>query len=116
MRGMHRVAAAACVGMSAGFVWWNWQAFGDPLKLVLVLPLVIASLFVFRRSVRPLVAAGTLALPYLCFALVEIVASNAARLAPITAVAFGVLFMALLVPVTRSARRDALAAAQRRSP
>jgi hypothetical protein len=115
MRAAQTVAGIAYVGMSAAFVWWNWRAFGDPSKLLLVLPLVVASAFVFRRSVRPLVAAGTLALPYLCFAIVEIVAANAMRLAPIVALACGVVFMTLLAPVTRNARRQALARGRHKS-
>lgn len=109
MRAMHTAAGLAWWGMSASFVWWNWQSFHDVPKLLLVAPLVIFGLFVFRRSVRPLVAAGTLALPYLCFVIVEIVAANATRLAPICALACGIVFMTLLAPVTRNARREAQA-------
>jgi hypothetical protein len=115
MRALHVATAAAFVAMSAGFVWWNWQAFADPGALLLVAPLVLASLFVFRRSVRPLVVAGALALPYLCLAIVEIIAANAARTAPIVAVACGVVFMALLGPATRNAKRAALARAKESS-
>ncbi len=108
-RFMQRMCALAFVAMSAGFVWWNWQAFESLSKLALVAPLVVVSLFVFRRSVRALVVAGALALPYLCIALVEIVAANATRTAPIVAVACGIVFMILLAPVTRHAKREALA-------
>lgn len=109
MRQLHLATALAFVAMSGAFVWWNWQAFADPGALLLVAPLVLVSAFVFRRSVRPLVVAGALALPYLCIALVEIIAANAARTAPIIAVACGVLFIALLGPATRNAKREAQA-------
>ena len=114
MRAARHVAAGAFVAMSASFAWWNWQAFADPAKLLLVLPLLLTCPFVFGRRVRPLVVAATLSLPYLCFALVEIVAANAARIAPIMAVACGVVFLALLPGVTRHAKREALARVRRR--
>ena len=98
--------------MTLGFVWWNWQAFASVQALLLVLPMVIPTLFVFRRSVKALVIAGAMALPYLCIAIVEIIAANAASVPPIIAVSFGVLFMALLTPVTRNAKRAALIAHQ----
>ncbi|MFK8016261.1 MAG: hypothetical protein AB8G17_12570 [Gammaproteobacteria bacterium] len=104
------ITALACVGMTAGFVWWNWQAFASAQALLLVLPMVVPTLFVFRRSVKALVVAGAMALPYLCIAIVEIIAANAASLPPIVAVTFGVVFMALLTPVTRNAKRAALVA------
>ncbi len=113
MRYMQPLCALAFVAMTAGFVWWNLVAFSSPKSLALVAPLVVVSLFVFRRSVRALVVAGALALPYLCIALVEIIASNAARPAPIVAVACGIVFMILLAPVTRHAKLEALAKYQR---
>ncbi len=79
--------------------------------LLLVAPLLLTCLFVFRARVRPLVLAGALALPYLCFAIVEVVATNASRPEPIVAVVCGVLFITLLAPATRNAKLLAQAAA-----
>lgn len=111
MRALHIATALAFVAMSLCFAWWNWAGFSDPAKLVLVAPLLLVSLFVFRTRVRPLVVAGALALPYLCFAIVEVVATNASRPQPIAAVIFGVLFIALLAPATRNAKLAAQNAA-----
>ena len=112
MRRFHLLTALAFVAMTACFAWWNVSGFRDPAKLLLVAPLIVTCAFVFRRRVRPLVVAGALALPYLCFAIVEIVATNASRPQPIAAVIFGVLFIALLAPATRNAKLAAQAAAK----
>lgn len=116
MRLFHIATALAFCAMTAAFAWWNWSAFGKADALLLVAPLVLTCLFVFRSTVRPLVVAGALALPYLCFAIVEVVATNSTRWAPIVAVVFGVIFIAMLSPATRNAKLAAVAAARESGP
>ncbi|MEM6640120.1 MAG: hypothetical protein AAF610_09480 [Pseudomonadota bacterium] len=104
MKLLQLATALSFVAMTACFAWWNLAGFQDPAKLLIVAPLLISSLFVFRARVRPLVVAGALALPYLCFAIVEVVATNASRPEPIAAVICGTIFIALLAPATRNAK------------
>lgn len=103
-------AAMAFVAMTVAFGTWAIGGLGLLPGLLLTAPLGLCAGFVFRRSVRPLVAGGALALPYLSVAMVEIIATSGRALAPIAALAFGVVFVALLAPVTRNAKLAAVAA------
>lgn len=105
---LHRACAWAFVGMTAAFAAWSATVLPIWLGLVAALPLIVCAGGVFRSAVRPLVVAGAIALPYLAVIIVEIIATRGRAPALIAALACGVMFMTLLVPVTRNAKLAAL--------
>lgn len=107
-RRLHLACAWAFVGMTAALTAWALTALPAWLAVPALLPALVGVGVVFRRTARPLVVAGALALPYLAVIIVEIIASGGRSLALNLALACGVTFVALLVPATRSARLAAL--------
>ena len=85
---------------------WAWHM--PWLGVALSLPLLACLPFMIARRSRAFVMGGALALPYICYAMIEIlVASGAKPPAAIALLAAGAAFIGLLLPATRHLRRFA---------
>ncbi len=85
---------------------WTWHL--PWLGVALSVPLLVCLPFMLARRSRAYVMAGALALPYICYAMVEIlVATQSPPAAAIALLAAGAAFMVLLLPATRHLRRVA---------
>lgn len=100
---LESLSLLAFVAMVVSLWMWNPPLWGPLLSL----PLAACLPWMLARRVRAFVLGGALALPYLSYAIVEIVIARADRPAGAVAMlAAGAIFMALLSPVTRQLGRE----------
>lgn len=96
-----RIATLAFVAMSGSL--WAWHA---PLPGVLLsLPLLACLPWMIALRARAFVVAGALALPYLCYAIVEILVATDKPPGAIALLAAGAVFMFFLTPAMRRMKR-----------
>ena len=98
---IERGVLIAALGMLAGVLVLH----PSPLGALLVVPLAACLPGVVARRARAFVLAGTVALPYLCYAIVELLSTPGRPAGALLLFGSGVVLMMLLAPATRLARR-----------